>query len=488
MQSAFDHVLNDLITQGFATTILQVADLTTLQLHPTAPPDLATLPQAAMTCHHFLKLKTGDLALVNDPSSGSFSLSTFTCVTAASLPDGDLLIAARFETPRRLSASGKPDDEGVRVPPMPIASKKNLNKDILTAMSMHPMAAGDLAQKIENAASLLFEAARKLEVLARSPGSMFDALGFKAYLEDSSAAFETSIAKLPLGTAIVSGRVLGSNELVKLTLELSEKHVQFDFKGTETSQKVGLSELTTLGTCIWSVLALIAQDVPLTSSVLGHFQVSAPTNTLLASRAQTSLERSFSLVVPLLGELTHAALAKINPALKRAGTAGSEALAQIEFASGRTSILSAAPGTAAQAGESGQDAFGAWTPRARRTLETSEIAPLAWTAAGLRVGSGGKGSKRGGDAEMIACRVSEPAKLRWFLGRSITRSEGASGGRNGTSAELEIVRAKGGETETFETLEGVTDLFPGDEVRLHAAGGGAWGEPDADKPEKKTEA
>jgi N-methylhydantoinase B/oxoprolinase/acetone carboxylase alpha subunit len=312
IQAAFDHVLRELTDAGYACAIVQALDNSVLHVHPTAPPDLATLPQAALTCHHFLKLKSGDLALVNDPSSGSFSLSTFTCVTAASLPDGDLLIAARFETPRRLSASGKIDDEGVRVPPMPIASKRALNRDILTAMSMHPMAAPGLVSQIESASSLLFEAARRLEALARTPGTSITSASFKAYLDDSSSAFESALARLPLGTAVVTGRVLGSNEQIKLTLELSEKHVQFDFKGTEPSSKVGVNELTTLGTCIWSVLALLEEDVPLTSAVLGHFQISAPTNTLLASRAQLSLERGLSLVVPLLGELVHTALAKIN--------------------------------------------------------------------------------------------------------------------------------------------------------------------------------
>lgn len=486
IQAAFDHVLRELTDAGFACAIVQApektSDASVLHLHPTAPPDLATLPQAATTCHHFLKLKSGDLALVNDPSSGSFSLSTFTCVTAAALPDGDLLIAARFETPRRLSASGKVDDEGVRVPPMPIASKHALNKDILNAMSMHPAAAPDLASRIESAAALLFEAARRFEALARAPGTSFDAASFKAYLEDSSAAYASALARLPLGSAVVKGHVLGSNEQLKLTLDLSEKHVLFDFKGTEASSRVGLTELTTLGTCIWSVLALLEEDVPLTSAVLGHFQVSAPTNTLLASRAHLSLERGLSLVVPLLGELVHTALAKINPKLKRAGTAGSNALAQLEFANGRTALLSAAPGTAADAMEPGQDAHGAWNPHGLSTLERSETPAFLWTASGVCKGSGGKGSKRGGDAELIACKLTEPAKLRWFLGRSTVRSEGASGGRHGATAEIEIVRANGAK-ETFDSLEGTLDLQAGDEVRLQGAGGGGWGEPEAEKAE-----
>ncbi len=480
IQSAFDHVLRDLTDAGYACAIVQAADSSVLHVHPTAPPDLATLPQAALTCQQFLRLKSGDLALVNDPSSGSFSLSTFTCVTAASLPDGDLLIAARFETSRRLSADGKVDNEGVRVPPMPIASKRVLNRDILTAMSMHPMAAPDLAQRVEAAAAMLFEAARRFEALAKAPGTTFDALTFKNYLEDSSAAFETALARLPLGTAIVTGRVLGSNEQIKLTLELSEKHVQFDFKGTEVSSKVGINDLTTLGTCIWSVLALLEEDVPLTSAVLGHFQISAPTNSLLASKSQLSLERGLTLVVPLLGELIHTALAKINPKLKRAGTAGADALAQIEFANGRTVMLSAAPGAAADAADAGQDAYGAWNPQFHPSLEKSETPQLVFTAYGVHKGSGGKGSKKGGDAEFIACKVSEPAKLRWLLGRSSAKAEGASGGKSGTPAEIEIVRA-GGKSEKHGALEGFVELASGDEIRLHGAGGGSWGALSEDK-------
>jgi N-methylhydantoinase B/oxoprolinase/acetone carboxylase alpha subunit len=480
IQAAFDHVLREITDAGYACAIVQALDNSVLHVHPTAPPDLATLPQAAMTCHHFLKLKSGDLALVNDPSSGSFSLSTFTCVTAASLPDGDLLIAARFETPRRLTSSGKIDDEGVRVPPMPIATKRVLNRDILTAMSMHPVASPELVPNIEAVATLLFETARRLEVLARSPGTSFDAASFKSYLEDSSAAFESALGRLPLGTAVVTGRVLGSNEQIKLTLELSEKHVQFDFKGTEPSSKVGLNELTTLGTCIWSVLALLEEDVPLTSAVIGHFQISAPTNTLLASRAQLSLERGLSLVVPQLGELVHAALAKVNPKLKRAGTAGTDALAQIEFANGRVALLSVAPGTAAETAQAGQDAYGAWNLQLRPSLEKSESASHVWTASGVRVGSGGKGVKRGGDAQLIACQLKEPATLRWLLGRSSTRPEGASGGRHGKKAEIEIVRASG-ERETIDSLEGSLELKVGDEVRLQGAGGGAWGEIESPK-------
>jgi N-methylhydantoinase B/oxoprolinase/acetone carboxylase alpha subunit len=130
--------------------------------------------------------------------------------------------------------------------------------------------------------------------------------------------------------------------------------------------------------------------------------------------------------------------------------------------------------------ESGQDAFGAWNPQSPSSLETAETPAFLWTASGVCKGSGGKGAKRGGDAELIACKLTEPAKLRWFLGRSTVRSEGASGGRQGATAEIEIVRANGTK-ETFDSLEGTFDLAAGDEVRLQGAGGGGWGEPEAEK-------
>ena len=487
MQSAFETALSDLREFGCATAVLQATDLTTLHLAPTAPPDLGTLPQAAMTCHQYIRVKSGDLALVNDPSSGSFSLSTFTLVTAASLPDGDLLIAARFDSGRKLGTSGKADDEGVRIPPMPLAVKRVFNRDLMTAIGMHPLAPKDFAVRLEKTGELLWAAARKFEALAKVSHSGFDQAGFEDYLRDSGIAFETTVAKLPLGTAIVSGRVPGSNEQVKLTLELSEKHVEFDFKGTEPSVKVGVSEVTTFGTCVWSVLALLGEAVPLTSTVLGHFQVSAPTNTLLATRANVSLERGLSLVVPLVGELVHSALAKINPTLKRSGTAGTEAIAQLEFADGRWIALLSAPGTGAVSGQSGQDSFGAWNPGTEPLIEMYEQSlPLTFTAIGLSKGSGGKGLKRGGDAQLVAGRLREPAKLRWLLGRSTSRTEGQAGGKYGAPGQVEIVRADG-KKESFTALEGVADLLAGDEVRIYASGGGGWGELES-KNDSKTEA
>ncbi|RYZ70618.1 MAG: hypothetical protein EOP05_13035, partial [Proteobacteria bacterium] len=106
---------------------------------------------------------------------------------------------------------------------------------------------------------------------------------------------------------------------------------------------------------------------------------------------------------------------------------------------------------------------------------------ITWTAAGVQKGSAGKGAKHGGDSELIAGRVREPAKLRYLLGRSSSKIEGMNGGRSGVPGELEIIRAADGKKETFKNVEGTLELLAGDEFRLQGAGGGAWGEPTPEK-------
>ena len=477
-QATFEFVLRDLARAGNACAVVQTEG-PTLHLYATAPADIGTLPQAALTANQYLRLKTGDLAIVNDPSSGSFSLSTFTVITAASLPDGEVLIATRFDSTRRMSANGKLDEEGVRIPPTPLATKHQLNRDLLNAIASHPLAPPQFMTLVERVANDLFEAARRLERMSREPGSELNKVGFKQYLTDAGTAFESTMAKLPLGLANVTGRVAGSNELIKLTLELNESRVHFDFKGTDPATKVGITELTTLGTCVWSVMALLAGNVPLNSAVLEHFQVSAPTNTVLAAKPNNGLERGFSLVVPLLGELTLQALAKINANLKRASSAGSDCLIQLEFANGRALTLTAAPGTGATATEIGTEAYSAWSVQRAASIESLERSSLlTLTAAGVQKGSAGKGAKPGGDAELIAARLREPAKLRYFLGRSASKIEGMNNGRGGVQGELEIVRGQDGTKENLNKLEGTVELQIGDEFRFQGAGGGAWGEPE----------
>lgn len=475
-QSMFEFVLRDLSRAGNACAIIQ-PEGSILHLIATAPPDIATLPQAALTCQQYLQLKSGDLAIVNDPSSGSFSLSSFTVVTAASLPDGEVLIATRFDSSRKLGANGKLDEEGVRIPPTPIASKHQLNRDILNAIASHPAAPPQFLSILERVSLELFDAARKLERLAREPGSEINKLMFKQYLVDAAKSFEATTSRLPLGTANVSARVPGSNELIKLHLEVSEKGAHFDFKGTETSAKMGITELTTLGTCVWSTLALIEGKVLLNSSLLEHFNVSAPTGTLLAAKATGGQERGLSLLVPLLGELVLSALAKINTNLVRSSNAGSDALVQIDFSSGKSLTLSAAPGTGATASDSGTEAYAPWSAQRMTSIESIERnSLLTWTAAGVLKGSGGKGAKSGGDAELIAFRVREAAKVRFVLGRNASKIDGLKGGRSGAPGEIEVVRASGTK-ESFSAIEGTFELAPGDELRLQAAGGGAFGEP-----------
>ncbi|MEK7357552.1 MAG: hydantoinase B/oxoprolinase family protein, partial [Bdellovibrionota bacterium] len=165
------------------------------------------------------------------------------------------------------------------------------------------------------------------------------------------------------------------------------------------------------------------------------------------------------------------------PLLDVASSAGTSALARMEFAGGKKLTLHIAPGGGATATSAGSDALSVWGagpgPMSPSVLETA--APIELMALGTHSGSGGKGKFTGGDGALISFRVRDAGKLAWMFGSSSVKHEGHSGGRSGSAASVEIIRAGTSETEKFDDVEGFAELAVGDEVRLFGAGGGAFG-------------
>ena len=476
--NVFERIAAQLSERGLAMSIAQT-DGPILHVRPQAPEDVATLSHAGATCHHYLKLRDGDLAIVNDPASGGTSLSAITLVTAVAIEPGlDVLMTARFRLSETWGEKAKLDEEGVRIPPTPLAHKGAINRDLLMAIASHPKAPLNFAALVEESAQALFQAARNLKDIANDPKSQFNSASLRRYLEDARKTFDSVLGtKLPLGSANIVKRIPGKKETIKIHLEVSESRVTFDFKGTDSSERLAITELTALGSCIWAVLALIGEEIPINSAVFEHFGVTAPSNTCLSWRNPQGLERGLHIVVPVLCETVAMAFAKLNASLGFATSPGSAALVEIAFAtSHKRFTFHVLPGAGATSTSDGSDLLAVWGANPHAALPFSqENAQLEVTALGTKTGTGGKGLKKGGDGALVAVRVKEAGSLSWYLGASSVKHEGLNGGRAGAPAQIEIIRARTAETETIDTLEGAVALHVGDEVRMYGAGGGAYG-------------
>lgn len=489
LRSLFDAAL-----ESIDCGALVLPDGSSVFVKPSSPVDLATLPQAVQTCRQYLRVGDGDFALLNDPQSGGTTLSSLTLVTGARLEnfedsDGcDLLIASRLSFGCSWGNEGKLDEEGVRIPPTPLGAKGELNQDLLRAIASHPLAPANLEAAVSKEAAKLLDVVRSLKNVARDPSSPLRKHSLKRYLVDSSLAFEALMARLPLGSTIVTSQ-LASGETLKLTLNAGESRIEFNFAGSDASTRVGLTEVATLSACVATVLAYFNQQtghsIPVTSAVFERFHVSAPSKTLLASRGNSGTFRGMSFAAAGVCQLVRQALAKLNTSFRSAKGADNDAHFSLRFANGAKLAGSLPCGSGATSDREGVSGFSLWGGSRERTfsVEACEAnAPVVVTAAGLRAGTGGKGRLKGGDGSLLAFEMLEAAEVQWSLGAQSSKQEGFDSGRSGSPATLEVVR-KDGSREALEGVEGSASLAVGEELRLYGAGGGAYGEPVEVAPE-----
>lgn len=467
---------------------LVLPDGKALHVRPSSPADLATLPQAAALCHQYLRLRDGDIAIVNDPSSGGMSLSAITLVAGVRFEtEAELLLVRRLDLAPLLTAHNRLDAEGVRIPPTPLASTSGLasddaqiNIELLGAIAAHPLAPRGLQASVLQALEEITVTIREIKSMARDPGSELKRAGFKRYFADCSRVFKAVMSRLPLGTTLVSSQ-LDTGETLKLRLEIGENRLHFDFAGTDGSTTIALTEVATFGACVAATAAALHDPIPLNAGSFEHLQVSTPAKTLL-SGGQTSVGmfRGMNSGIAAVCALVETAFVNLNPALRAAGTAGCEGHFQIRFDDGRILTGRLAPGTGARKNAAGLAGYATWAPRVTHDLASIEklerAFPVSVTFAGVRAGSGGQGKHPGGDGEIRALTVNMPGVFRWSLQGMTERPAGLESGRAGLAAQVEIVRAHRDGHEVFNQPEGEVALAVGDQIRVLSTGGGGYGE------------
>ncbi|MEQ1877180.1 MAG: hypothetical protein ABL958_11070, partial [Bdellovibrionia bacterium] len=121
----FQKILENLFPPAVSGCVL-TPDGAPLHLQYAHLADIGTLPLAGRITNQYLQLKPGQIAIMNDPYSGGTLLSTVTLVVGISMnPKSplktDLLLAYRFPLRPHLKFAATVDEEGLRIPPTPIA-------------------------------------------------------------------------------------------------------------------------------------------------------------------------------------------------------------------------------------------------------------------------------------------------------------------------------------------------------------------------------
>jgi N-methylhydantoinase B len=479
---ALSHMLENILAEiDVGTAALVLTDARPLHVHTVHPADTATLPQAAALCFQYFQLKDGDVAICNDPFAGGTRLSDITLVMGVTFESignaTDVLLAVRLRFDSKISVRGSLDDEGIRIPPMPIVNGGQLNRDVLSAMSAAPNAPADLSSRIETALSEMQVTRAQLKLAGRDPQSELRKANFKRYFNDCHEIAIQLLHRMPLGESLVT-KTFETGETTKLRLEIVENKAIFDFTGTESSKNIQLTDLATLGACFHFLQAALGQKLPANAGVLSCLELRAPVRTWVNAQAPAATARGVSDGVAFLGAIGLKAFTKLSKP-HRAGSS-SFGTGHVQFAFANAFVSDSTPGGCGASEErSGIDGINTWlTCDQQKSIEEMErLAPLRVRSVLIRSNSAGRGKWAGGNGLVKTYELTQPATVAWAFEQVKQKPDGIEGGKPALQSEIQLQRSGSEEKEELPSL-GSSNLGAGDILRVYSAGGGGYGAPE----------
>lgn len=429
--------------------------------------DIGTLGASGQTVLKYFPLKLGDAIILNDPYSGGSVLSTISLMTPL-MKDLYLIIRTGFRP--HLTLAQKIDEEGLRIPPTPIATAREVHRPILQAISEHPLAPENLEARITDYLHKIFCIVDQFKTVE----DVFTESSIKNFMTQSKDQCQKLLNEEPYGETTMESR-LQSGEVLKLRLEHSSSGLLLNFSGTSASKRLCLTDSATFGACTGAVLAFLQKNIPLNSGLFSLLQVESPLGSLLNARYPSPTFLGMTEGASWVAKTVLQGLNKLSHHKDSADSASMPIMIHMKFADGKKFFDNIPGGTGGSSNQEGSDALHFWI---RNSLETSveEIErrfPLHILQFGLRQGSGGKGQFRGGNGMTREYELLKPAELCWLKDSSHKAQLGSAGGSNGHGAEIYLLR--NGEKKVFQEGFGTIMLEPQDKLFVSSAGGGGYG-------------
>ena len=231
-----------------------------------------------------------------------------------------------------------------------------------------------------------------------------------------------------------------------------------------------------------AIKSMLEPDIPNNDGCAAPIHLTAPEGTVVNCRFPAAVAARMQ-IGHFLTEVVYRALAPALPDRVLAGSGGTPATMNVFYGRGADgspwhSVLIRGGGMGASRGHDGEHCYifpanGANTPV--EILENDT--PLVVQSRELLPDSGGAGERRGGLGRRVVFRVPDddtapqpPVNLGIQSGRFRRAPEGLFGGSDGALARFEVNGKTG-------NPYGLTQLKPGDEIVMDAAGGGGCGDP-----------
>jgi 5-oxoprolinase (ATP-hydrolysing) len=445
---------------------------------------------------HLGELEKGEAAITNHPAFGGSHLPDVTIVQPAHDEAGVLIgyVASRAHhaeigglTPGSMPPNARSlAEEGVPIAPLKLVEGGAARFDRLEALlteHAHPTRA--LRDNLADVRAALAAGRRAVEALracARetSTAAVHDAMGWIVGHAERVVREKTAGLGLPAG-ALEQVMDDGARIVVRLSRG-EEGRLRIDFSGT-SAQREGEggntnAPLAVVRSAVAYVLrVLMDEPLPLNDGLLNAVELVVPEGTMLNPVFDPADDERSPAVAAGNVETSQQVVEALVRALGLVA-GGPGTMNNLLLGNDRFSVYETiGAGAGATAERDGADAVHChMTNTAITDAEVLERrCPLRVERFAVRRGSGGSGTRRGGDGIVRAIRVLEQATCTVIAQRRARGAPGMAGGGDGTPGAQRVVRRNG----TVETLAHTTTvtLESGDVIDLETPGGGAWGPP-----------
>lgn len=464
------------------------------------PVHLGAAPLSVAAAMERIEMAPGDAVLLNDPYLGGTHLPDLTLVSPVFLPGSarpDFFCANRAhhadvggQNPGSMAPARDVHGEGLRIPPVRLVRSGELEPELLALvlanMRVPREREGDLlAQWAANQVG-----AQRLTEMAREHGAAEVRRRAAQLMEWTDELAGALIASLPEGEWSFEDELeerthAGADRaFVRVRVSRSGERLTFDFRATDDALagSVNCTRAVAVAAVFYVLRLFLPPGTPTNDGVLRRVRIETRPGSLVDARypspvAAGNVETSQRIVDALLGALAQALPDRVPAA--SAGTMSNltfgagggegdrEAFAYYETIAGGAGGGPAGPGA---------HAVQTHMTNTRNTpIEALESElPVRLLAFTVRRGSGGAGSRRGGDGIEKRLLFLEDAHVGWVAERQERGPWGLAGGGAGSPGGAAL-RAHGESEDRPLAGKLSLEVRAGSELHLRTPGGGGFG-------------
>lgn len=438
----------------------------------------------------------GDSFILNDPYLGGTHLPDITIITPIFFKD----VLAGYSVSRAHhndiggmapgSMSGNATEifqEGLRIPPIKLVSKREVNKDILNLIMLNSrtpkIRKGDLMAQL----SSNWTGEKRLQELITQKGMETYKLAVDDILNYSERRFLAILRGFPESEAVGKDYMDGDgieDKLVELVVnvKMTKKHVTFDFTGTSEQVKgaINCPYAVTLSGSYYVLRAITDPTIPANEGLYRHLSVIIPEGTVLNARSPAAVvggnvETSQRIVDTLLKAFSKILPDRIPAASQ--GTMNNLIIGGTDH-TGRsfTFYETIGGGVGGRPTKDGIDGIHSHMTNTMNTpIEEIEVRyPLVVEKYAFREDSCGNGRFRGGLGIIRHFRTKVPVVVSVLGERQKIAPWGLAGGEDGKKGVYYVIKTDG--KKIILPGKTTTTLNADELIVIETPGGGAWGE------------